>query len=87
MRIFSTLFSTIFLIVPSDGVGDGQFELCKQFEFAQLKQACRLVDASYNPDITFIVVQKRVNTRIFAVFIAGFVFSIIRMFFSIFIFS
>lgn len=51
----------------SDGVSDGQFNICQQFEVPQLKQACRLIHPDYNPPITFIVVQKRNNTRIFRV--------------------
>lgn len=51
----------------SDGVGDGQLATCREFEFPQLKAACRLFDVNYNPEITFIVVQKRVNTRLFLV--------------------
>lgn len=55
------------MICSSDGVGNGQFKLCKEFEFPQLKTACRLLGGDYNPKITFIVVQKRINTRIFTV--------------------
>lgn len=51
----------------SDGVGDGQFGLCKEFEFPQIKTACRLIEDNYNPKVTFIIVQKRVNARIFSV--------------------
>lgn len=49
----------------SDGVGDGQLKLCKEFELPQIKKACRLLDANYNPFVTFIVVRKRVHTRIY----------------------
>lgn len=51
----------------SDGVGTGQFSLIREFEFPQIKQACCFVDEKYNPDIAFIVVQKRINTRLFMV--------------------
>lgn len=61
------IFFKFIQINYSDGVGDGQFALCQSFEFPQLKAACQLFDTTYNPDITFIVVQKRVNTRIFSV--------------------
>lgn len=39
--------------------------MCKEFEFPQIKQACRLIDEKYNPSVTFIVVRKRVHARIF----------------------
>lgn len=47
------------------GVGDGQFEQVKQYEIAQFENACKLIDPTYAPKITFIVVQKRVNTKFF----------------------
>lgn len=55
------------IIIYRDGVGDGQLEICKEFEITQIKSACRLIDVNYDPPVTFIVVQKRVNTRIFVV--------------------
>lgn len=39
--------------------------MCKEFELPQIKKACRLLDEQYNPTVTFIVVRKRVHTRIF----------------------
>lgn len=57
----------IFCYFASDGVGDGQLALCREFEVSQIKAAFRLIDVNYNPKITFIVVQKRINTRIFKV--------------------
>lgn len=56
-----------FVIIYSDGVGDGQLSMCKEYEIPQLKQACSLEKPDYNPLFTFIVVQKRINTRLFAV--------------------
>lgn len=54
-------------MVRSDGVGDGQLKLCKEFEIPQMKSACKLIEPDYDPKITFVVVQKRINTRIFKV--------------------
>lgn len=51
----------------SDGVGDSQLQACKEYELKQLKDCCKAIDESYNPKFTFIVVQKRVNARMFAV--------------------
>lgn len=56
-----------FNLLISDGVGEGQFPICKEYELPQLKNACKLLDNSYEPNITFIIVQKRINTRIFKV--------------------
>lgn len=49
----------------SDGVGDGQLKTVKDYELAQLKQACASVSEDYKPPFTFVVVQKRVNTRFY----------------------
>lgn len=66
------------IIIYRDGVGDGQLKVCKDFEFPQIKRACRLVNEYYNPEITFIVVQKRINTRIFLVITFTCLFSILK---------
>lgn len=55
------------VIVYRDGVGDGQLRMCREYEIPQFHQAFKDVQANYNPPLTFIVVQKRINTRIFAV--------------------
>lgn len=55
------------LIIFRDGVGDGQLAMCKDYELAQMKAACKKFFDGYEPKFTFIVVQKRVNTRIYAV--------------------
>jgi eukaryotic translation initiation factor 2C len=49
-----------------DGVGDNQFAEVRQHEYNALRIACSRIDASYTPRITFIIVQKRHNTRLFA---------------------
>lgn len=51
----------------SDGVGDGQLQACNDFEIKQLKTACSMIDECYQPKITFVVVQKRINIRFFKV--------------------
>lgn len=48
-----------------DGVGDGQLKAVKEYELAQLKQACTSVSEDYKPPFTFVVVQKRVNARFY----------------------
>lgn len=45
-----------------DGVGDGQLNLCAMYEIPQFQAICK-----NKIKITFIVVQKRNNTRFFMV--------------------
>uniref|UniRef100_A0A1A9V619 Piwi domain-containing protein n=1 Tax=Glossina austeni TaxID=7395 RepID=A0A1A9V619_GLOAU len=52
------------IIIYRDGVGDGQLQICEQFEIPQLEEACRRT-LNHMAKITFIVVQKRINTRYF----------------------
>jgi aubergine len=58
-------FSNHINAIHSDGVGDGQLRMCKEYEIPQLQDACKLDYKDYDPDFTYIVVQKRINTRIF----------------------
>ncbi|RKP18566.1 Piwi-domain-containing protein [Rozella allomycis CSF55] len=46
-----------------DGVSDGQFASVQNSELLAMKQACKELEASYNPKITFIIVQKRHRIR------------------------
>lgn len=55
------------IIIYRDGVGDGQLKMCEDYELAQLKDACKMYSVDYKPLFTFIVVQKRINTRIYAI--------------------
>ncbi|XP_051862423.1 protein argonaute-3-like isoform X1 [Drosophila albomicans] len=48
------------VIIYRDGVGDGQLNLCSMFEIPQFEAI-----SGKNIKITFIVVQKRINTRFF----------------------
>lgn len=52
-----------------DGVGDGQLNLCAMYEIPQFQAICK-----NKIKITFIVVQKRNNTRFFMV--SGYIFHI-----------
>ena len=49
-----------------DGVSEGQFIQVIEKELNQIKQACRELEADYQPKITLLVVQKRHHTRLFA---------------------
>lgn len=55
------------VIVYRDGVGNGQLKMSREYEIPQLQQAFEEMDEKYKPPLTFIVVQKRINTRIFVV--------------------
>lgn len=53
------------IIIYRDGVGDGQLKLVQEYEIPQLKISLSTINAQYKPSLTYIVVQKRINTRIF----------------------
>ena len=55
------------IIFYRDGVSEGQFDAVRQDEISALQKACLDLqrDGSYQPKITFIVVQKRHHTRFF----------------------
>ena len=48
-----------------DGVSEGQFDevVCK--ELSAIQRACKSLSGDYRPPITFVVAQKRHNTRLF----------------------
>ncbi|KAI8986394.1 Piwi domain-containing protein [Pilobolus umbonatus] len=48
-----------------DGVSEGQFKQVMESEVAAIKTACSSLDKSYNPTLTFVVVQKRHHARFF----------------------
>ncbi|GLV39996.1 Argonaute 3 [Carabus blaptoides fortunei] len=51
------------VVIYRDGVGDGQMDTCTKFEIMQLQNAIR--ESGHDIKLTYIVVQKRINTRIF----------------------
>ncbi|KAG2434383.1 hypothetical protein HYH02_012396 [Chlamydomonas schloesseri] len=52
------------LVMYRDGVSEGQFEQVLAEEYTALRRACSELEAGYRPAITFVVVQKRHNTRL-----------------------
>ncbi|ORZ26299.1 Piwi domain-domain-containing protein [Lobosporangium transversale] len=48
-----------------DGVSEGQFAEVLNTEVKAIKTACTRLEATYNPKITFVVVQKRHHARFF----------------------
>ncbi|KAJ9053872.1 hypothetical protein DSO57_1020180 [Entomophthora muscae] len=53
------------IIYFRDGVSSGQFRNILTHEMRAIKQACRSLEDGYNPHVTFVVLQKRHNTRLF----------------------
>ncbi|CAB4400131.1 unnamed protein product [Rhizophagus irregularis] len=50
-----------------DGVSESQFMEVLECELTAIRAACRSLEASYKPNITFVVVQKRHHTRLFPI--------------------
>ncbi|XP_059617616.1 protein argonaute-3 [Phlebotomus argentipes] len=54
------------IVVFRDGVGDGQLPVCENFEVPQLLEAAQtLYPAGQVPKLTYVITQKRINTRFF----------------------
>ncbi|XP_026321629.1 piwi-like protein Ago3 [Hyposmocoma kahamanoa] len=60
------------VIMYRDGVGDGQLKTVRDYEIPQMQVCFNLLGETYKPSLTYIVVQKRINTRIFAKVNGGF---------------
>lgn len=52
------------IIVFRDGVGDGQLEHCRNHEIKQIEDC--LQNMELTAELCFVIVQKRINTRMFA---------------------
>lgn len=55
------------LVMYRDGVSEGQFVRVGALEVVAIKNACKEVNANYNPPLTFVTVQKRHSTRFFPI--------------------
>ena len=53
------------ILVYRDGVGDGQMAIVQDYEVRQMVESFKDFGADYHPKLTVVVVQKRINTRIF----------------------
>jgi len=53
------------IIMFRDGVSEGQFLTVLARELVAMRQACKELEEGYEPQITYIVVQKRHHTRFF----------------------
>eukprot|EP00246_Nothoceros_aenigmaticus_P003021 TRINITY_DN1395_c0_g1_i2.p1 TRINITY_DN1395_c0_g1~~TRINITY_DN1395_c0_g1_i2.p1 ORF type:complete len:223 (-),score=31.18 TRINITY_DN1395_c0_g1_i2:395-1063(-) len=49
-----------------DGVSEGQFYQVLLYELDAIRKACASLEQGYQPPVTFVVVQKRHHTRLFA---------------------
>ncbi|KAI4347345.1 hypothetical protein L6164_008161 [Bauhinia variegata] len=54
------------IIFYRDGVSEGQFYEVLLFELDAIRKACASLEPNYHPTVTFVVVQKRHHTRLFA---------------------
>ncbi|XP_047980688.1 protein argonaute 10-like [Salvia hispanica] len=54
------------IIFYRDGVSEGQFYQVLLFELDAIRKACASLEPNYQPPVTFIIVQKRHHTRLFA---------------------
>eukprot|EP00258_Populus_trichocarpa_P042759 XP_024458778.1 protein argonaute MEL1 [Populus trichocarpa] len=54
------------IIFYRDGVSEGQFSQVLLYEMDAIRKACASLEPNYLPPVTFIVVQKRHHTRLFA---------------------
>ncbi|KAM7280556.1 hypothetical protein ACFE04_007690 [Oxalis oulophora] len=53
------------IIFYRDGVSEGQFSQVLLYELDAIRKACESLEPEYQPPVTFVVVQKRHNTRMF----------------------
>ncbi|KAG1335528.1 hypothetical protein COCNU_03G016470 [Cocos nucifera] len=54
------------IIFYRDGVSEGQFYQVLLYELDAIRKACASLEPNYQPLVTFVVVQKRHHTRLFA---------------------
>ncbi|KAG0494134.1 hypothetical protein HPP92_005128 [Vanilla planifolia] len=54
------------IIFYRDGVSEGQFYQVLLHELDAIRKACASLESGYQPPVTFVVVQKRHHTRLFA---------------------
>ncbi|XP_050076916.1 protein argonaute-3 [Anopheles maculipalpis] len=54
------------IIIFRDGISDSAMTVCEEYEIPQLEAACKTIAPDYSPKITFVVIQKRIITRLFS---------------------
>jgi len=55
------------IIIYRDGVSDGDLKHVEEIELSDLIESFKSYPGSYNPMVSLIIVQKRINTRVFQV--------------------
>ncbi|XP_072747042.1 piwi-like protein Ago3 isoform X2 [Anoplolepis gracilipes] len=53
------------IIIYRDGVGDGDLDYVEKYEVKQLMMTFNRIASNYKPELSVIIVQKRINTRLF----------------------
>lgn len=53
------------IIMYRDGVGDGQMDFVSNYEVEQMLSCFKHFQKGYSPSLTVVVVQKRINTRMY----------------------
>lgn len=53
------------IIIYRDGVGDGDLDYVEKYEVKQLMMTFNRIEPNYKPQLSVIIVQKRINTRLF----------------------
>lgn len=53
------------IIIYRDGVGDGDLDYVEKYEVKQLMMTFDRIGQNYKPQLSVIIVQKRINTRLF----------------------
>lgn len=55
------------IIIYRDGVSDGDLKQVEEIELSELIESFKSYPGQYNPMVSLIIVQKRINTRVFQV--------------------
>lgn len=55
------------IIIYRDGVSDGDLKQVEEIELSDLIESFKSYPGNYNPMVSLIIVQKRINTRVFQV--------------------
>ncbi|KDP32340.1 hypothetical protein JCGZ_13265 [Jatropha curcas] len=63
--LFSHISTLIYKTYRWDGVSEGQFYQVLLYELDAIRKACASLEPSYQPPVTFVIVQKRHHTRLF----------------------
>lgn len=53
------------IVLYRDCVGDGQLNHVSEHEVPQIIESLKCFGSDYNPSLTIVIVQKRINTRLF----------------------